>query len=60
MEETKARADRYIIGRIVDKEGKVLFTCDSFGFRGQIPGESDACYALQVERMSAAMPGPDD
>lgn len=36
---------------MLDVHGKALFSVDSFGFRGRIPGESKECYdAMSKER----------
>ncbi len=50
IDETVKAAVGYKGHRVVDKDGNVLYTVDSFGFRGQFPGEADACYAANVKK----------
>ena len=38
----------------VDKDGQALFYCDSFGFRGKIPGETEDCYRAMSDARSKA------
>ena len=45
-----------------DKDGNKLFYCDSFGYRGPIPGETKECYESMSEARKKANSGnkPDD
>ncbi|KKN37367.1 hypothetical protein LCGC14_0764310 [marine sediment metagenome] len=43
----------------IDKDGAALFYCDSFGYRGQIPGETKECYQAMSEIRKKASSIPD-
>jgi hypothetical protein len=43
----------------VDKDGNGLFYCDSFGWRGPIPGETDECYQAMSKARSEASKIPE-
>lgn len=40
---------------MLDKDGNRLFYVDSFGFRGQIPGECKECYEEMSKARAKAM-----
>jgi hypothetical protein len=43
----------------VDKGGNPLFYCDSFGYRGKIPGETEECYMSMSDARSKASKIPE-
>ena len=53
-QETLDRAEKRVAPFVVDKDGNELFYLDSFGYRGQIPGECDDCYKRMCEARKKA------
>jgi len=52
IEDTKNKATVRKSGYYVDKDDNRLFFVDSFGFRGQYPGESNECYKALVKKIN--------
>jgi len=51
---TLDNSEKRVAPFVVDKDGNQLFYIDSFGWRGQIPGECDDCYKRMCEARSKA------
>ena len=56
IKETMEAAVSRIPPHEVDKDGNKLFYCDSFGYRGPIPGETTECYNSMSKTRSEAQP----
>ena len=57
LEQVANAAVKRVAPYMVDVDGKQLFYIDSFGLRGQVPGECDACYAVFIEGFKKSQSG---
>lgn len=60
LERTANAAVKRVAPYMVDSEGTKLFFMDSFGLRGQVPGECDACYAAFIDGFKKSQAAGDD